>query len=152
MTETAWENVQPGDTIIGADKQKWLVSECYPDGEVLLTRESDQKTHRGKPSGRVQITSTRQLEMAMAGGLVAVKLGGIEIYKQVGDRTSEKLVPVDFIDPGTLLAHLFIFHGYRSDTPDLAGLRAEHAARHDPEVKEMQEYEPHRHDPDFDST
>jgi len=153
--EMIWQQVRKGFVVEDKTGRAWTVLEVK--GDVFTISSPGQKTWTGKRSGPVKVVSQPApqndpaVEEATAKGLVALKFGGIEIYKQGKDKTKPKVTPVAFLEPGSLLAHLRIFHGAMSDEPSLAGLEKEHAALHGPEHKTADLYEPHVHDPDYET-
>ena len=151
IEETTWDTVNVGDVVLGGGKEWTVTSAAYP----TFTISHPSKTWSGDMTGKVTVVKRRapqgdpRVERAVAMGLVATKFGGIEIGKN--PKTGTWKTPVDFIDPGSLLAHLRIFHSAMSDDPTLAGLQKFHAGLHGPQHKTADLYEPHTHDPDYES-
>jgi hypothetical protein len=153
--EMTWEKVRKGFVVADKTGREWTVI-AAGGGEFTISSPG-QKTWTGKRSGLVRVVSQPapqndpNVDLAVAQGLVATKFGGIEIYKQGKDKTKPKRTPVSFPEPGSLLAHLRIFHNALSDEPSLAGLEKVHAELHGPEHKTADLYEPHTHDPDYET-
>lgn len=152
-----WSEVQRGWTVADKTGQHWTVTgragaeiTISAPGKLSFTKAfTGEVTVISRPAPQVDPA----VEEATAKGLIAVKFGGIEIGKQnkVKGKPSMWATPVEFLDPGTLLAHLRIFHGAMSDEPSLHLLVKEHAALHGPDEKTADLYEPHVHDPDYES-
>lgn len=153
LEETTWDTVRVGDTVMGAGKEWAVLKAAYP----TFTISHPTKTWTGDMTGKVTVAKRRapqadpEVERATAMGLIVTKFGGIEVGKQRKDKTKPWATPVEYLEPGSLLAHLRIFHAAQSDDPTLAGLAKFHAGLHDPSVKASGLYEPHVHDPDYES-
>lgn len=149
-----WSEVNCGDVILGKDGEHWTVVSGGQGGHVTIVR-SGVPDYSGTPSGPVTIVSRAEtpsrIDEVVAMGLIATKLGGVEIGKQPRDKNQPWLVPKDYLEPGSLLAHLRIFHNALSDDPTHAGLTKFHADLHRPEHRASDLYEPHVHDPDYDT-
>lgn len=151
---TDWNEVQKGWIVEGGGAL-WTVLERKP-GQVFTISSPGRKTWTGRREGNVVVASRPapqadpRVDLATAQGLVATKFAGIEIGKQGRDKTQPWKTPVEFLEPGSLLAHLRIFHAAMSDEQSLAGLTKEHAALHGPAHRASDFYEPHVHDPDYD--
>jgi hypothetical protein len=151
--QTTWATVNVGDVVAGGGKE-WTVTAA---GGGTFTISHPSRTWTGPKSGPVTVVKRRapqgdpRVDTAVAKGLLATKFGGIEIGKSRKDRTKPWATPVEFPEPGSLLAHLRIFHAAMSDDPTLHGLGKFHATLHGPQVKADSFYEPHVHDPDYES-
>lgn len=151
-----WSEVRRGDAILGKDGKQWTILSRV--GTVVRLSRPGADPFEGTPSGPVTIVrkapppkrGDSAMDLIVAQGIVATKFGGITIYKEGPDKQKPKMTPVEFLDPGSLLAHLMIFHDALCEDPSLAGLSKEHAALHGPQYKVDSFYEPHVHDPDFE--
>jgi len=148
-----WKDVRKGFVVEDKTGQQWTVIKREP-GQVFTISAPGREPWRGALTGEVTIVSQPAPQAdpdVVARGLLAVKFGGVEVSKFDGkDRTKPHMTPVQFADPGALLAHLSIFHGATSDDPTLAGLVKFHAGLHHPNEKSAELFEPHVHTPDFD--
>lgn len=150
-----WRDVHRGFIVKDKTGQEWLVLERKP-GQVFTISAPGRDEYTGPFQGEVEIVrrpapqSDPRIQDVVARGLLAVTHGAIEIGKQGKDKTQPWMTPVDFTDPGAMLAHLRIFHNGMSDDPTLAGLVKYHATLHHPKQKAADLYEPHVHTPDFD--
>lgn len=153
LEETTWDTVRVGDVVLGGGKE-WTVTAAR---NPTFTISHPSKTWTGDMTGKVTVAKRRapqadpEVDTAVAKGLIATKFGGIEIGKPRKDKTKPWAVPVEFLEPGSMLAHLRIFHAAQSDDPTLAGLAKFHAGLHGPQHKTSTLYEPHVHDPDYES-
>jgi hypothetical protein len=154
MSESVdWSDVHGGDVVAGGGKE-WVITTADHMKRVFTLSHPTQ-TWTGVRTGTVELVSRRppqadpRVTEATAKGLIATKFGGIEIGKR--DKAKPYATPVTFMDPGSMLAHLRIFHAQMSDDPSLAGLEKEHAALHRPEHRVSDMFEPHVHDPDYES-
>ena len=152
---TDWKYVGIGWVVEDKTGCPWTVLERKP-GQVFTISSPGKKTWTGVRTGPVKIVSRPtpqadpRVEEAVAKGLIATKFGGIEIGKRGKDKTKPYATPVKFLEPGSMLAHLRIFHAALSDDPSLAGLEREHAGLHGPSHRVSDFYEPHIHDPDYE--
>lgn len=151
---TDWSDVRKGWVVEDKTGRPWTV--LAASGGTFTISSPGQKTWTGVRTGLVTVVSrpTPQADPAVTEatvkGLVATKFGGIEIGKRGKDKTRPWGCPVEYVEPGSLLAHLRIFHSAMSDEPSLAGLVKEHAGLHGPQHKTSDLYEPHVHDPDYE--
>ncbi len=149
-----WRDVHKGFVVEGGGAH-WTVLDRKP-GQVFTISSPGRKTWTGERKGEVVIVSQPapqedpRVQLATAQGLIATKFGGIEIGKQDRDKSKPWKTPVEYVDPGSLLAHLRIFHNAMSEEPSLAGLVKVHADLHGPQHKANGLYEPHVHDPDYE--
>jgi hypothetical protein len=149
-----WRDVRTGFVVKDKEGRDWTVTAREP-GQVFTISAPGRGQFTGPFTGEVNVVSQPapqndpHIQEVVAKGLIATKFGGVEIGKQGKDKAQPWLTPVEFEEPGSMLAHLRIFHGASSDDPSLAGLRAFHATLHDPAVKVGELYEPHRHDPEY---
>lgn len=155
---SVWSEVRKRWVVEDKTGRAWTVLKAAPP---LFTISSPGKGEwTGERTGPVKVVSRPEppapqqdpnVEMAVAQGLIATKFGGIEVGKQGANKNAPWKTPVSFPDPGSLLAHLRIFHGTTSDEQSLAGLEKDHADLHAPEHKTADFYEPHVHDPDYET-
>ena len=150
---TDWIEVHRGWTVTDKTGTQWTVTDRKP-GQVFTISAPGKKTFTGPFFGEVDAVGPdpkddERLKHDIATAMIEVRLGGKSVGKQPKDRSLPWPVPVDFMEPGTMLAHLMIFHGHKSDEPSLAVLRKVHDGLHDPTVKTGDLYEPHIHDPDY---
>jgi hypothetical protein len=150
-----WREVRKGFVVEDKTGQQWTVLGREP-GQVFTLSAPGRTTYTGPFQGDVVIVKqpTPQedphVQDVVARGLIATKFGGVEVGKQGKDKTQPWMNPVEFTDPGAMLAHLRIFHNALSDDPTLAGLVKHHGTLHHPKQKVADLYEPHVHTPDFD--
>jgi hypothetical protein len=150
-----WTEVGRGWVVKDKNGQEWTVT--GKDGPLTTISAPGKPTFTREFTGEVTVISRPapqddpRVEEAVAKGLVAVKFGGIEVGKQGKDKRQPWATPVEFVDAGSLLAHMRIFHNTTSDDPSLAGLTREHATLHLPDQKADGLYEPHIHDPDYEN-
>lgn len=121
-------------------------------GGVVIEREGGYRKaiprEKCPPDGQVKILLSMKAAMDQAIALTQVTLGGkIQAIQGDGD---EYRVPVDFIHPGELRAHMWLLHGVPMEAPDeeFTAMVKEHADKHHPD-KQGARYLPHVHDPQF---
>lgn len=146
MSMINWSYLQPGDLVLGGDGFTWKLERIgkAKDGKypVTLTRDG-RKPFSTHVSGQVQAVWTAAQEMERAEALVQVQLGGETVARK--GPNGVYLAPSAFTDPGSLLAHAYIFHGETGDgTASLDALRKWHDDLH-----KKADGTPHHHDPDF---
>jgi len=76
---TTWHDVEPGDTILGADGQPWLVS-WTPSGAVELSHAGVRVLGRPKPDAPVTIIERGATGAAV--DLLRDVLGAEEIHRE----------------------------------------------------------------------
>lgn len=151
-----WSEVRKGWVVEDKTGRAWTVLKAAPPKFTISSPGKPEWT--GERTGPVKVVSKPappkpqddpNVDLAVAQGLVATKFSGVEVGKQ--DKGKPWKTPVTFLEPGSLLAHLRIFHGTTSDEQSLAGLEKVHAELHGPEHKTADFYEPHVHDPDYET-
>lgn len=153
MEMSDWSQVRKGWVVQDKTGRDWTVLAAAPP--VFTISSPGKKEWTGERTGPVKVVSRLKpqgdpvVDRAVAQGLIATKFGGVEIGKQSKGKPWK--TPVKFLEPGSLLAHLRIFHAHTSDEPSLAGLDKIHAELHGPEHKTADFYEPHVHDPDYET-
>ena len=150
---TDWNSVQRGWKVTDKNGTEWTVTDRKP-GQVFTISTPGKKPFTGHFEGEVDAVGPEpkddeHLQYDIATALLEVKLGAKPVGKQPKDKSLPWRVPVEFMEPGTMLAHLMIFHGHKSDEPSLAALRKVHDGLHDPTIKVGDLYDPHVHDPDY---
>jgi hypothetical protein len=139
---TDWNDVNEGDVVRGKDGYSWTVS--LRDGKRFVLTRDGKPPFEGKPSGRVEVLQSVAMEMEKAKALTQVVLGGEEVARK--GPNGVWLVPSIFADPGSLLAHAYLFHAVTGDGgATLAELRTWHDEMHKADLA----HEPHHHDPDY---
>lgn len=153
-----WRDVGVGDIIQskGPEPHAWKVTGRPTTGPmaggVVIEREGGYRKaiprEKCPPDGQVKILLSMKAAMDQAIALTQVTLGGkIQAIQGDGD---EYRVPVDFIHPGELRAHMWLLHGVPMEAPDeeFTAMVKEHADKHHPD-KQGARYLPHVHDPQF---
>lgn len=144
---TDWREIIPGDVIQGKDNHAWDVIGIDGD-RISLTRAGAKPFVGTRPKGPVTRLLTMRQVQTRALALVEDRLGG-EVTAVTRD-SDLYLVPVEYSEPGTLHAHVYLLHGRRlTDTDHLPTLQQEHAAFHAPRMKHGMSYVEHHHTPDF---
>lgn len=138
-----WSEVKPGWVLRLRGDVDWTVKEVYHSGAITVETDGEAP-YTGTPTGPVRIVSEGP-EMAEA--LLAVHLGAEAVARKDGQ--GRWTTPVSYPDPGSLMAHMHIFHGGTPWEDSLRELEAAHAKLHAPEAKQSASYVPHVHTPDF---
>jgi hypothetical protein len=147
---STWSQVRKGD-VIQARKEPydaWEVLGVTGDRSYTVTNGSKTHTLR-QPSGEVVILLSREAAMERATALVQVHLGGRVHAVQDSEEHDTWRVPVEYLHPGELHAHLYVLHGTSLDVNlPFRDMVKTHADAHHPEVKARGWVE-HIHDPNF---
>jgi len=147
--EADWADIVVGDVVIGAkDNEPWTVVARDEKHTVLAngTRRVTMESHVLR--GRVLLAMAEKQRAERAEALVKIRLGGETVGKANGDGTSR--CPQFFTDPGSLLAHLYLFHSDPDrDVVYPDGTMGALIEAHDKMHIEGMVHEPHTHDPSF---
>jgi hypothetical protein len=141
-----WKEIHVGD-VVELREKRWNVTR--EDGtQLTVERDGSRPYTSTRPVGKVVRVLTANAAMDVAESIVVTRLGGRTESRRTG--TGAWTCPLDYPEPGSLLAHLMVFHGEIPEpTPDsLRELEKIHGLRHDP-VNRTEAYEPHVHDPNF---
>lgn len=145
--EVDWSKIRVNDVVqSGKTGLIYRVDQITGDG-VTLWRNGSTTTLKS-PKGRVQrVLSPSSIERSEQRS-DQVRLGGRRTAT-AGQEDGIYQVPVEYSDPGSLRAHVYLLHGRKMQDSDyLPGLIAEHVALHRPENKAL-EWVAHHHNPDF---
>jgi hypothetical protein len=142
-----WADLDVGDRVRGRDKYTWVLMEKTDAGpgkhKVTLQREG-AAPFSTEVSGEVEVVWTAAMEAAKAEALIQVQLGGETIGRK--SPGGVHLTPVHFTEPGSLLAHAYIFHARVGDG---SAALAELTRWHDELHANPNGMTDHHHDPDF---
>ena len=141
-----WSTVQVGDIVYGKDSQPWVVTER--DGTQYTVEREGRKPFVGNFTGSVRIVETAAQVMDTAVATIIDTLGGGVLDAEMD---GVLLCPVEYDEPGTLMAHLYRLHGVRFDPerPEspMSVLNSGHNELHDVRLPEQSGYVRHHHDP-----
>lgn len=162
VREVGPELLAPGDVILGQrDGREWEVVEYDGLGTLVLQRDGKEvQVHGEKLPAKVRLVMTAAEMQERAVATAQVMLRG-EVIGIRDDSAEDGLpegthrVPASFVDVGSMLAHLYLFHQperKKSDrTPAVypaEGPMAELLRHHD-EAHAAPLFVAHVHDPDF---
>lgn len=138
-----WAEVEIGDIIKGKDGYSWTVTEKV--GKRFTLEREGKNPFSGEPSGTVEVISSRRMDEEMAIATTQVVLGGVIIARKMKDGID--LVPSNFPEPGSLLAHAHLYHSAKGDgEATLSTLITWHDELHRATGAGFIQ---HHHDPDF---
>jgi len=141
-----WNDIRVGDVVRGGDGKDWEVA--ARSGLRFVLERSGRRPFSKEMTGSVARVSSSDDEVASAIDTFADVLGGEVLHVQEDDEAPA--CPVDYGQPGALLAHLYIFHGIRvrdvSEDATLTDLAALHKASHD---NKGEGFLKHHHRPDY---
>lgn len=144
LAETNWRDVHIGDVVFSPrDGQEWVIY-GRSDELVDIRRRTDGTTYSGAFTGLVDVVESLD-DMKHAVDLASEALDAVA------------LCPVDYIEPGPMLAHLYVFHDVRFNAGDaqwasesIRALNTEHGRLHDALVTATPSgYRQHHHDPAY---
>lgn len=142
-----WNDIEDGDLVLGAkDGKEWVVSR-KTGASVTLTH--GDKVHNLKIADlpfNVQRIATAYEVLERAEALAQVRLGG-ETLARTDTPDGVPSTPDVFVDKGSLLAHIYLFHMAENvKYPD--GTFGDAIAAHDA-MHEREPVVPHTHDSGF---
>lgn len=143
---TTWADTNEGDIIEGRAGGLWVIESKTADS-ITLTSYSDplvRRTGSPGPTDPVVIAIPAATAEASALALARVALNG-EIIAQKNE-SDEWMTPPVFAHPGSMLAHLYVFHGVVPTGMTHNQLVVEHHRLHQELIVPTTE---HVHDPDF---
>lgn len=146
MAKVPWSEIVEGDVVQSAKTGQVYRIERVHGTQFSLSR-PDQTIVLNGPKGLVERLLSAQAVAERAIATVQVRLGGrVEAVKDDNDIYQ---VPVDYVEPGALLSHVYILHGRHLKESDfLPDMLKEHAELHKPDQKALG-WVPHHHNPDF---
>jgi hypothetical protein len=146
MPEIPWSEVGPGDVLALKGGAEWSVLRVL-GSEITVANAAGDEFTKARPSGTVTRLFTPQQAMDIAEATLGIHLGATLFARQRPD--GSWTVPLDYPEPGSLLAHLRVFHAVTTwegiDTNSLTAVTRQHVARHG--LAALEGWTPHVHDP-----
>jgi hypothetical protein len=142
-----WSQLAVGDLVFGKDQRTWKITKFTKVSDILcqVTLERDRREpFTITTSGDVEVVWTAAQDAERAEALLQVTLGAQPVGRSGPDGVH--LTPAAFREPGSLLAHAYIFHGVTGD--GMASLEAL-TLWHDELHANPAGMTAHHHDPDF---
>jgi hypothetical protein len=146
-----WKTVGVGDVVQDKNGTTWTVTNI--DRSTAVVAVADLKAQSGRtaqvrvPSGKEVTVLYSKARARRTADMLAVRLGG-RLIAEPGEGGKGYDCPTDYLEMGTMLAHLYIFHAWLPKDDPEADPFVKHVELHRPENKDRA-YVEHRHTPDF---